>query len=122
VVEPIIVSPGEQTSADGETFCLREWRGSGPAALHVHHHDDEAWRVLEGTLRFRFADRSSDATAGTTVFVPAGVPHTFEALPGARYLLILTPRLRDLIAELQSTRDHAAQVEIYRRYQSELLE
>jgi mannose-6-phosphate isomerase-like protein (cupin superfamily) len=121
-MDPIVVEPGAQASADGDSFCLRDWRGSGPAALHVHHADDEAWHVLEGTLRFTFADRTVHATTGSTVFVPAGVAHTFEALEGSRYLLILTPRLRDLIAELQTTRDPAAQAEVYRRYQSELLE
>ncbi len=121
-MEPIITESGAQASADGGSFCLREWRGSGPAALHVHHEDDEAWHVLEGTLRFRFADHLVDARAGTTVFVPAGVPHTYDALDAARYLLILTPRLRDLIAELQNNRDPSVQAEIYRRYRSEVLE
>jgi hypothetical protein len=88
----------------------------------VHHADDEAWHVLEGTVRFSFGSRTVEANAGSTVFVPAGVAHTYQALEGARYLLILTPRLRDLIAELQSNRDVAAQAEIYRRYQSELVQ
>ena len=100
---------------------IKEWRGSGPATLHVHHQDDEAWHVLEGTLHFRFADRQLDAPAGSTVFVPAGVPHTYEARD-ARYLIIMTPRLSALIAELQSDRDPASQADIYRRHASELLE
>src|SRR5262249_31191984 len=69
-----------QFSATGESFAIREWRGSGPAKLHVHHADDEAWHVLEGVLRFRFDDRMVDVGAGETVFVPAGVPHTYAAL------------------------------------------
>ena len=121
-MEPLIAAPGAQIAADGVSFCLRDWRGSGPTALHVHHADDEAWHVLEGALRFRFADRTVEARAGATVFVPAGVPHTYEALEGARYLLILTPRLRDLIAALQGNRDRSAQVELYRQHESELLE
>lgn len=121
-MEPLIAAPGAELAADGASFCLREWQGSGPPTLHVHHADDEAWHVLEGTLRFRFADRTVAANAGATVFVPAGVPHTYEALPGARYLLILTPRLRDLIAALHGTRDRSAQAELYRQYESELLE
>jgi uncharacterized cupin superfamily protein len=121
-MEPIISEAGAQASADGRSFCLRDWRGSGPAALHVHYEDDEAWHVLEGTLRFRFDDGFVEAGVGTTVFVPAGVPHTYDALEAARYLLILTPRLRDLIAELQNNRDPSAQAEIYRRYGSEVLE
>lgn len=106
---------------DGQTLCIHEWRGSGPATLHVHREDDEAWHVLEGELRFRFGDRSEVAPAGSTVFVPAGAPHTYEALPGARYLIVLTPRLRALIAELQST-PHPEHPDVYKRHASELLE
>jgi hypothetical protein len=60
--------------------------------------------------------------AGKTVFVPAGVAHTYTAGQGARYLIVLTPRLRALIAALQSDRDPDHQQEIYRRFDSELLE
>ena len=100
---------------------IKEWRGSGPAALHVHHLDDEAWHVLEGSLHFRFADRELDALAGSTVFVPAGVAHTYQA-HDARYLIVMPPRLAALIAELQSARDHTTHAAIYRKYESELLE
>lgn len=109
-------------SAAGKSFEIHEWRGSGPATLHVHHSDDEAWHVLEGELTFRYADRTETAGTGTTVFVPAGTPHTYTAGPGSRYLIVLTPRLRALIAELQSDRDPAHQYEIYKRFDSELLE
>ena len=107
-------------SGTGESFAVREWRGSGPPMLHVHHADDEAWHVLEGVLRFRFEDRTVEVGAGETVFVPAGVAHTYEAID-ARYLVVLTPRLVGLIEALQS---HAASehVAIYRKYESELLE
>jgi len=54
--------------------------------------------------------------------VPAGVPHTYTAGEGARYLIILTPRLKALIAALQTDRDPDRQPEIYRRFESELLE
>ncbi len=125
--DPIISSrrdpadPSARYTATGSSFAIREWRGSGPAKLHVHHGDDEAWHVLEGTLRFRFADRVVDAGPGDTVFVPAGVPHTYEAL-NARYLVFLTPRLIALIEQLQQTRDPAAQASIYEAHQSTLLE
>ena len=84
--------------------------------------DDEAWHVLEGGLRFRFADQTIDVNAGSTVFVPAGVAHTYVSLPDARYLVVLTPRLRELIAELSSAADRSGDDEIYRRHRSELLE
>ena len=109
-------------SATGNSFSIHEWRGCGPATLHVHHSDDEAWHVLEGELTFRYADRTDTAGAGTTVFVPAGVAHTYTTSADARYLIILTPRLKALISALQADRDPAHQPETYRRFDSELLE
>lgn len=109
-------------SAAGRSFEIHEWRGSGPATLHLHHADDEAWHVLEGELTFRFADRTEAAGPGRTVFVPAGTAHTYTAGPSARYLIVLTPRLRALIAALQADREPSHQQEIYRRFESELLE
>lgn len=109
-------------SATGTSFSIHEWRGSGPAILHVHRSDDEAWHVLDGQLTFRYADRTETVGPGTTVFVPAGIAHTYSAGEGARYLIILTPRLSALIAALQADHDPAHQHEIYRRFDSEVLE
>ena len=109
-------------SASGNSFSIHEWRGSGPARLHLQHSDDEAWHVLDGELTFRYADREETVGSGTTVFVPAGVAHTYSAGPGARYLIILTPRLSALVAALQADRDSTHQHEIYERFGSELLE
>ena len=129
VREPIISLGSEQPraqrkqfAAEGQSFSIHEWRGSGPGYLHVHHADDEAWQVLEGTVRFRFADRDIEAGAGSTVFVPAGVPHTYTTDGSGRYLIILTLRLRDLIAELQRTPDLNQHAAVMRRYESEVLE
>lgn len=127
--EPIIAHGG-QAKADnmspiaavGQSFDVQEWSGSGPDYLHVHYSDDEAWHILEGTLTFKFADKQVEAPAGTTVFVPAGVPHAyFEAQGPTRYLIIMTPRLRDLIAELHRT-PYAQHPAIMRKYDSEILE
>jgi mannose-6-phosphate isomerase-like protein (cupin superfamily) len=129
MADPIIV-PGLQMRADdqapiaatGQSFDIHEWSGSGPGYLHVHYADDEAWHILEGTLTFRFSDKQLDAPAGTTVFVPAGVPHTYyEAHGPTRYLIIMTPRLRDLIAALHAA-PHEAHKTIMRRFESEILE
>jgi hypothetical protein len=128
MLEPILSLPprsGHEPSlpfaAAGESFSVMEWRGNGPRSLHIHHADDEAWHVLEGTLRFHFADRSVEIPAGGTVYVPAGVPHTYEALD-ARYLIVLTPRLAALIAELQRAPAGTDYPAVYRRYESTLLE
>ncbi len=88
-------------AAIGTSLVLHEWTEPGPSYLHIHRSDDEAWHVLEGVLRFRFADRELDAPAGTTVFVPAGTPHTYRVVSPGRYLIVLTPRLDRLIARLR---------------------
>jgi mannose-6-phosphate isomerase-like protein (cupin superfamily) len=123
---PVIKVAGEaQTLEDatGKSFVLREWSGSGPAELHIHHEDDEAWHVLAGVLRFRFADREVDVAEGSTVFVPAGVAHTFEArTPDTRYLLVLTRRLLSLIEALSGGHGRELKSQIYRAHASELLD
>ena len=115
--EPII---SQSISAGGESLVVHEWRGSGPPYMHVHYEDDEAWYVIDGVLTFKFIDQTVDITKGTTVFVPAGVPHTYSANNSARYLVILTPRLNDLIAELQNSPldQHAV---IMKKYKSEII-
>ena len=123
MTDAIIVSDGQPPiDVSGESFDVHEWRGSGPDYLHVHYADDEAWHVLEGTLTFRFRDKQVQASAGTTVFVPAGVPHAyFVSGEPARYLIIMTPRLRKLISALHGVarEQHNA---IMRQFQSEILE
>ena len=103
MLEPIVARPGGPAIvAPGKTLVVREWTDSGPSYLHIHRSDDEAWHVLEGALRFRFLDREAEAPAGTTVFVPAGVAHTYRVSEPSRYLIFLTPRLDALIARLRS--------------------
>jgi len=129
MTDPIIVSDlkaraGDQSpiAATGTSFDIHEWSGSGAGYLHVHHEDDEAWHVLEGTLTFRFKDKQVEAPAGTTVFVPAGVAHDyFESHGPTRYLIILTPRLRDLISTLQEA-PREQHDEIMRKFESEIVE
>lgn len=109
-------------SAAGQSFEIHEWRGSGPATLHIHHADDEAWHVLEGELTFHYGYHTETVGPGTTVFVPAGVAHAYTATDDARYLIILTPRLSALIQALHANREPAHQEEIYRRFDSELVQ
>jgi mannose-6-phosphate isomerase-like protein (cupin superfamily) len=109
-------------AATGTSFDVHEWSGSGPGYLHVHYADDEAWHVLEGTLTFRFPDKQVEAEAGTTVFVPAGVAHDyFESQGPTRYLIILTPRLRQLISALEAA-PREQHNDLMRKFQSEIVE
>jgi hypothetical protein len=143
--EPIIVTADqhrtnpEGTLAAGDTLEIQLWEGSAPYELHVHHRHDIAWHILAGSLHFRFADREADVHAGTTIFIPAGTPHTYGIEPAlhagraegfVRYLVIAPPRIFALFKELEiarTGRPHtdwgaAPDPDIYRRYESELLD
>jgi quercetin dioxygenase-like cupin family protein len=64
---------------------------SGPP-LHVHEREDEAFYVLEGGLSVRMGDEEFEAPAGSFVFQPRGIPHTFRtSSDGARVLLLVVP-------------------------------
>ena len=66
--------------------------GDGPPH-HVHANEDEAWWIVEGDLRFRLGDDLHTAPAGTFVFVPRGVAHSFQNAgeSPARILVMFTP-------------------------------
>jgi mannose-6-phosphate isomerase-like protein (cupin superfamily) len=87
-----VKATAEQT---GGAFGLVEsWvpAGSSPP-LHVHRREDESFWVIEGRVRFRCADEEFVAEAGTFVFLPRDVPHTFvvEGTETAHILTLLTP-------------------------------
>jgi len=119
---PVIARPGgAPISAAGASMVVHEWTGGGPPWLHVHRSDDEAWHVLEGSLRFSFADGDVDAPAGTTVFVPAGTAHTYAENEPSRYLMFLTPRLDRLIARLHEE-DAASMEELLAEFDTYIVE
>jgi Cupin domain len=123
LLEPTIAGPGfGPASAAGATLVIREWTDSGPSYLHIHHCDDEAWHVLEGCLRFRFEHGEVDAPVGTTVFVPAGLAHTYRVIEPSRYLIFLTPRLDRLIARLRSLEDRSQLRSTLAGFDTEMLE
>jgi quercetin dioxygenase-like cupin family protein len=59
---------------------------------HVHANEDEAYYVVDGRFTFRVGDQTIDAPPGTFVWLPRGVPHTFEVeADGAKALILCTP-------------------------------
>jgi mannose-6-phosphate isomerase-like protein (cupin superfamily) len=65
---------------DEVAFASVRWEAGGGIAppLHFHAQHAECFFVLEGELTFRLEDRELWAGAGTWVFVPPDVVHTFS--------------------------------------------
>ena len=132
---PLTAPPlaGSTLGTGKNSFVIAEWRDpggpSGPprfiAPMHLHHNDDEAWYVLEGTLCVRVGDKDVEASAGSAVFVPRGTPHTYwNPGPGLlRYLLVMSPQIYELIQEIHATKERTPEVlrAVFQKYQSELL-
>jgi mannose-6-phosphate isomerase-like protein (cupin superfamily) len=122
------LASGQLGDPNGD-FVVVEWSDSGEsgfdwiAPLHVHHKDDEAWYVLDGVLRFRVGDETFEVGAGGGAVAPKGIAHAYgngrRGQP-ARYLLVMTPKIRSLVRALHEpgASDYAA---IFRAYDSELL-
>jgi mannose-6-phosphate isomerase-like protein (cupin superfamily) len=120
---------GAQLGGRANDFVIVEWADSGDsqwewiAPFHVHHADDEAWYVLEGVLQFQLGDERFEVGPHGAVMAPKGTPHAYgNARRGqpARYLLVMTPRIRSLVEALHEpgVDDYAS---IFLAHDSELL-
>ena len=59
---------------------------------HIHHHEDEAWYILDGKMTFFIGDEVLEATTGTFVLAPMGVPHAFTVdVEPTRVLVFASP-------------------------------
>jgi hypothetical protein len=123
----------ESLNPGNGSFVLVEWAAEpSPASsareeiapYHVHHADDEAWYVLEGTLGFRFDGEEFEVPAGGAAYARAGVAHTYwnaSSVP-ARYLLVMSPQISELItARHDPARAGQSLDETFREFQSELV-
>lgn len=66
--------------------------GGGPPP-HIHHREDETFRVLEGDYEFTVGGQTLVAGPGTILFAPRGIPHTYRCTgpnPG-KLSVTLTP-------------------------------
>ena len=106
---PVVARPGEGDSvwSLGGRFTIKandhaaEGRFSLVEALafrstepptHIHHHEDEAWYIVDGKMTFFVGDDVLEATTGTFVLAPMGVPHTFTVdIEPTRVLVLASP-------------------------------
>ncbi len=66
---------GQDTGGQMSMFYGEYRRKQGPP---LHQHDlDETFYITEGEFLFKLGDKKVKAVAGTTVFIPRMLPHTF---------------------------------------------
>jgi quercetin dioxygenase-like cupin family protein len=76
--------------ADGISILEhRASRGDSPP-LHIHHHEDEIFQVLEGEVRYLVGDREHRAGAGAIMLAPKGIPHTYRVESAEARMLTVT--------------------------------
>jgi quercetin dioxygenase-like cupin family protein len=83
---------GEQSNGALAAIEAVNSPGDGPP-LHVHNREDETVYILEGEFRLKLGDDLSTAGPGSFVFIPRGLPHTWQIVgdqPG-RMLITFAP-------------------------------
>lgn len=99
----VLRSTGETT---GGHFFLLEHLAMPPglaSPYHVHHKEDEAFYILEGTVAFLLGDVWRVAGPGTYVYGPREIPHGFRVIgtSPARMLLQCAPAgFENMVREL----------------------
>lgn len=102
VVKPYMLEPGQGASGCGESvkasvgstggaFTLIESTTAGGAPWHVHSREDEYFYVLEGQIVVWCGKEEFLAGPGSFVFLPRGVPHSWDVeSEGKAKLLMMT--------------------------------
>jgi quercetin dioxygenase-like cupin family protein len=87
-----ILLSGKDTGGAFAMFIDEIPPGGGPP-LHIHHNEDETFYILEGELEMQVNEDRFTAPAGTSVFLPRGIPHTFgnTGTQIVKALTLLTP-------------------------------
>ncbi len=87
-----------QVRCDGDStggaMSVIEWHGGAGFSppLHVHHDEDTAMLIVEGTLTVRIGDAEQECGPGTVAWLPRDVPHTFRVDSAtAHYFEMITP-------------------------------
>jgi quercetin dioxygenase-like cupin family protein len=108
-IAPIALQPGEgdarwflgalgtikaaAETTDGQLAVLEFlWPQGSGSPLHVHHNEDEWFYVIEGEVTFWVGGEVVVAPAGSFLYGPRDVPHTFLVTSAeARFLMVTEP-------------------------------
>ncbi|MGO9323322.1 MAG: quercetin 2,3-dioxygenase [Terracidiphilus sp.] len=86
------LATGKETS--GAFFLAEiEVAPGGGTPPHIHHREDEAFHLLEGSLTIQVGGNTITASAGDFAFLPRGIAHSFknDGDGCAKALVLTTP-------------------------------
>jgi quercetin dioxygenase-like cupin family protein len=87
----VIRATGADTGGQMTIVEMTEPPGT-EAPLHVHHREDEAFFILEGSATLQVGDETFEVSAGDYAFGPRDIPHRYTVgEEGCRMLFICTP-------------------------------
>jgi quercetin dioxygenase-like cupin family protein len=75
-----ILDPKVSGKDTNGALAIFEQTGLSPkrgTPLHVHHHQDEIFNVIEGAYQFIVGKEKFELAAGDTIFLPRKVPHAW---------------------------------------------
>ncbi|QJW89178.1 cupin domain-containing protein [Spirosoma taeanense] len=86
-----VLVDGEQTNGRYAQCDITTRPGCEPP-IHTHTREDEAFYLLDGTVRFTVGEHVLTAKTGDYVLLPKGIPHSFQVLSeSARIILTVSP-------------------------------
>ena len=90
----VLVGPAE----GAPNFVLRRFRmeQGGGIPLHTNEVEHEQY-VLRGRARIRIGGELHEVRADDTLFIPAGVPHSYDVIDGPFEFLCVVPNAPDRI-------------------------
>ena len=87
-----VLADGDATGGAFGLVDMREIPAGSMPPLHIHHHEDEWFYVLDGEAEFFLPGRSIPVRAGDFLLAPRGVPHAYRiGERPARWLALSSP-------------------------------
>lgn len=96
----VLVGPAQ----GAPNFVLRRFimQQGGGMPLHTNEVEHEQY-VLRGRAKIRIGDRVHEVAPDTTLYIPAGVPHSYEVTEGPFEFLCVVPNRADTITIVEES-------------------
>lgn len=90
-----VIKSSTETTDNAVAVIELLWPQGSGSPLHVHRREDEWFYVIEGEVTFWVGGTTIVAPAGSFVYGPRDVPHTFlvTSSPTARFLMVTEPAM-----------------------------